>query len=304
MYLAREKFEPAQIALFDEIGASEFFVKDIWALINDWVQQNHLTPVVIQTNLNNLKSKRQAYIENITKLRDSLDVIGVKASVLQQGDAEIGILLPRPLFDNNFEQLIKELSAIKFVLRAFSELATGYVEPITVREISTSDPLFLLGMVPKTIAKIGRTVTWALNTWKQVEEIRKVRAETAKLTEFSEEEIDSIFGKKIKKTIDAAVSDKLDSLLADVADNKGRAKEQREHLKSSLEWLLAQVERGVTIEIRFLPPPQTPQEEGQPPDIPQEFKTLQEVAPQLVFPKIKGTPILKLPDLNNSEDAK
>jgi hypothetical protein len=35
-------------------------------------------------------------------------------------------------------------------------------------------------------------VTWALNTWKQVEDIRKVRAETRKLPAFSEKEVEEI----------------------------------------------------------------------------------------------------------------
>lgn len=300
----REMLEPGQIALLDEIGASQFFVDDLSAQISYWMQNNPLTPVVTQKNLNEFKAKRQEYIRNITQLRDSLQAIGIQASVLQPGDAEIGILLPRPLFDNKFEQLIKELDHIKFMLRAFSELATGAAEPIEVRQISSSNPLFFLGISPETIAMVAGAVTWALHTWKQVEEIRNVRAETAKLTEFTEEEVDSIFGKKINKTIENAVNDKLDDLLEGMADKKGRAKEQRSHLKIALEWLLARIERGVTIEVRFLPPPKTALEEGKPPDIPQAFKTLQDITTQLVFPKIEGTPILNLPDLNNTEDDK
>jgi hypothetical protein len=90
-------------------------------------------------------------------------------------------------------------------------------------------------------------------------------------------------------------------MVAGIADRQGRIEEQREHLKRALDWLLSRIERGVTIQVRFLPPPATSSREGEPPDIPQEFKTLQTIAPQLVFPKMEGPPIFQLPDQDNNK---
>ena len=94
---------------------------------------------------------------------------------------EIGITIPRKLFDNNLDGLIAELKEIRFILRAFSEVSTGSVEPVILRQISTTDPLFFLGMPAETIAAVGAAVTWVLSTWRQIEEIRNVRAETQNL---------------------------------------------------------------------------------------------------------------------------
>ncbi len=292
----RRKLKPAQEVLFNEIGAGQYFVDDIAGNIDSMLQKNPITPSVVMTELGNIKNARQNYISTLNTLGTTLEAIGIKASILQQGEAEIGFLLPRPLFDNEFEPLIKELQEVKFFLRAFSECATGSVEPIKVKQISTSHALFFLGMSALTIKQIGNAVTWALDTWKQVEEIRKMRTETKKLRGFTEEEVEDFFGSKIKKSIDSAISEKLESLLSNIPDNGGRLEEQREHLKRSLEWLLTRIERGVTFEIRFLPPPKAAQKEGQSPDIPEEFKSLQEIAHQLVFPRIEGPPILPLPE--------
>lgn len=300
----RKRFEPAQVAFLDEIGASEFFLEDFSAQIIDWMQKNPLTPVVIKTNLDNIKTNRQEYINKIAQLRDSFQAIGIQASILKPGDAEIGILMPRSLFDNNFEQLIEELHELRFILRTFSELATGTAEPIEVRQISTSDPTFFFGMNAATIAMVAGVITWALNTWKQVEDIRKLRAEAAKIKSFTEQEVDSIFGKKIKKTIDDAINEKLEAILANIEERKGRVHELSDQLKRSLKSILARIERGLTVEVRFIPPPKTTQEEGKPPDIPVEFKTMQEIIPQLVFPKIEGTPILQLPIKENTNKEK
>ena len=121
----REKLQPTQISLIEEIGGEKFFVVDLAALIDEWVQKNAVTPAVTQQKLQQLLGDRQNYIEQITRLRDSLRAVGIEATTLVQGDAEIGILLPRELFKNELESFIKELGEIRFILRAFSELATG-----------------------------------------------------------------------------------------------------------------------------------------------------------------------------------
>ncbi len=168
----RKLLQPAQIALIEEIGGKRFFVDDISAFIDDLVSKNAVTPAVIQQRVQEFLTERQAYVHLITQLRDSLEGLGIKAIALKPGEAEIGFILPRRLFNNEFDNLIDELKELDFILRAFSELAVGTAEIITVSQISTSDPLFSLGMNPKTIAAIAAAITWALNTWKQVEEIR------------------------------------------------------------------------------------------------------------------------------------
>jgi hypothetical protein len=167
--------------------------------------------------------------------------------------------LPRSLFHNDFEKLIDELEELDFILRAFSELATGSVETIEVHQISTSDPQFFFGLSPVTIAAIGTAITWALNTWKQVEDVRKVRAETRKLSAFSEKEVDDIFDRKIKSIMGTSIDAETKRLLADTGTRGGRVYEQGEHLKRALESILARVERGMTVEIRALPPPKGPE---------------------------------------------
>ena len=293
----REKIEPAQISLLNEIGASKFFVGDLTSKIKDWMHENPHTPAVTQTNLNNFNTERQNYLNNITRLRDSLDAIGVKASSLEPGGAEIGFLLPRSLFDNNFEELIDELAEIDFILRAFSELATGSVELMEVRQISTTDPIFFLAMGYVTITMIAQAVTWALDTWERVQKIRKLRLEASNSQMFSEKEIDSIFGKKCQEIVEKAVTDKLDTLSAYIKSETGRKMEQIEHLKKVLYSLLARIERGMIVQVRYLKPPESVQEEGKPPDIPKEFKELKEITPRLIFPVMEGKPILQLPSI-------
>jgi hypothetical protein len=185
---------------------------------------------------------------------------------------------------------------VRFVigfLRAFSEATIKSAQPIEVRQISTSDPLFFFGLDPVTVATVGTVFTWALSQWKKVEEIRKLRSETKKNTAFDEDDIKQFFDTKIEKTIKSAIDEKVAELIGD-GKTTGRTHEQRTDLEWALRSILARIERGMIVEVRFLP---APGQEGdtRAQEKEQAFATLKEVAPALVFPAIDQSPVLELP---------
>ncbi|MGO9017031.1 MAG: hypothetical protein ACLQVJ_01630 [Syntrophobacteraceae bacterium] len=291
----RASIEPAQMPLLQEIGADKYFVHDFPADISASIRDNPISPAVTQQKLNEFFGERENYIQRITQLRDNLRALHIEASSLKEGDAEIGFLLPRSLFNNRLDQLIKELRDINRIIRSFSEATIGRVEEVEVRQISTSDPLFFFGLDPQTIAALGLAITWALNTWKQVEEIRRVKAETRKSEVLSEKEANEIFDKKIIEKIAAAIEARVDEIAKD--DLKpGRVKEQRTDLAWALESILAHLERGMIVEVRFLLSTPKAVQEGDTQATAEAvaFEALRTIAPQLVFPKMEGPPILKL----------
>jgi hypothetical protein len=302
----RATFEPAQIPLLEEIGADKYFLHDFAAEIAGWIQENPLSPAVARDKLTEFVNQRAQYLARITQLRDNLETLNIRASTLQPGDAEIGFLLPRTLFNNRLDPLIKELRDVNRIIRAFSEAALGRPEEVELREISTSDPLFFFHLDPLTIAKLGVAVAWALKTWKQVEEIRHVRAVTRRTNVLTEKEAGEIFDKKIHERIEAAIESKLDELAPKDDGTPGRAKEQRIDLKWALESILAHVERGMIVEVRFVPPPEKAAETATAGAAATQtaFGTLQNIAPQLAFPKMEGAPILKLPQPPPASDPR
>jgi hypothetical protein len=288
--------QPIQISLKAEIGGAQFFVEDIGAFIEDAVKANVVTPAVARDRIQSFLTQRENYIGEITKLRDSLKAVGIEASSIQPGDAEIGILIPRTLFDNDLELLIKELSEIKFIVRAFSELALGTSERIEVRQISTTDPQFFLHVDIATVIMIGAAAKWAIDRWKDIEDIRKVRAETRKLSSFTEKEVTDIFDTKISTNIEQAIEVKTEELIDAIRDKGGvRINEQRQHIKLALQSLLARTERGMTVEIQSVPPPLN-EKSGKSEEERIKFAELESISKQLVFPKPDANPILKLPD--------
>lgn len=288
-------FEPAQIELFAEIGADKYFSSDIPGGISQSVQDNPITPAVARDHVAQLLTDRATYLSEINQLRENLEKIGIAVSDLEEGTAEIGFLIPRELFQDQLDQFIKRLGVINKIIREFSETATGSAQEIKVRQISSSDPLLFFGLDPITISMIGGAITWALHTWKQVEEIRDVRERSSKILTFKEADL-KFFDDKIKTTIAAEIGTKAKELQRLAKDKDSRPSEERlTHITWALETLLALVERGLKVEIRSLPPP--PPEGAEDPEaaIPPEFKELNETIPRLVFPKVVGSPVLDLP---------
>lgn len=288
-------FEPAEFELMDEIKARPLFGSDFTEEIVNEMRNNGVTPAVVRDSLTRTRDSRTTYMGHLTALRDQLQAVGIVAQKLEPGTAELGILLPRTLFDNRFDDLVRHLGVVNKVLRIVSEVATGSAQPIEVDQISTTDPTFYLGMVPDVAIAVGGCVTWALHTWKSIENIRKLRAEVRKLDAEGKQELETQFEKMIGETLDKAVKTQLAELLA-----ASRATQERKHeLGTGLEWaleqILSRVERGMTVELRLEPPKAA---NGAPP-IPEEqirqFQALQELAKQLRFPAANPEPIRPLP---------
>lgn len=287
-------FSAAELRMIQDIGADKYFTIDFPNEISRVTADNQLTPMVVYQFIYDFSQRRAEFLTHLSELRTRLQLFGFNTPVLSAGEAEVGFLLPRDLFDNHLDRLISELRVINRVIRAFSELATGSVEPIEVHQISTSDPLFFFGLDPRTVSLVGRISTWAIDTWKKVEEIRKLRAETKKSKIFTEDKIKAFFDDEIEQTLKSAIDEKVKDLLP--SKETGRTQEQKNDLAWALESVLSRVERGMTVEIRFIPPTKTDD-----PGVDQQqqapFQEMREVVSELHFPPAETSPILKLPPI-------
>jgi hypothetical protein len=293
----RERFTPPQMNLFAEIRANERFFFDIPDEIDRLMQENPMTPTVTFSRLETLVAQREAYLAVLKELQKDLQEIGIEASTLQPGEVEIGFSIPRDLFTNHLEELVRETRSLNRFLRIFSEYVTGAPEPVEVHQVSTSGLEFLLGIGTETIVTIGGVITWALHTWKQVEDIRKVRSETQKLPSFTKEEIEQFFETKITKAIGASIDEKIKELGTPARADRGREQELHMELRWALNYALSHIERGMTVELRFLPPaPAAPGAAEEAAPAQRNFQKLQELAPQLRFPPPEPSPILPLPE--------
>lgn len=290
---------PAEWDRLEEIHSAEEFSHEIMHKIDTAVNENAATPAVIRDLLTAMASARREEIDSFQVLFEKLLYYGFTIELNDFDKAQIGFKIPREIFDNQFGGLIAELNFIKKFVRLISEAEGENPDEISVGTISTSDPLVWLIMaygVAKTIAGI---TDWCLATWKTVEDIRNVRAQTAKLKSFEPDEIEHIFGEKIVKEIDSAIEAKAAELTAAITD-KPRAYEVQNGLRPTLRQFLARIERGLTVDVRYLPPPlpEAP-DEGAAEDREEKKSEMHIAASKLNFPRPVGDPILRLEAAND-----
>lgn len=285
-----------------EIAFSKSIPEDVRALI----EENPISPNVVAQYVQQLHSDRGLVFNNTTQLLQNLEFLQFGFEKVEEDSAELGFQIPRELFEDRYDGFIKELNEIRRMVRIVSEAAVGDYQPPRVGSISTTDPLIFLEVAIPVAKVFGAAVTWGIGVWYSVEQIRKVRAQTAQISAFTEAEIKKIFDTKIQEQIDTSVDEKIASMLENNRLHKTRRPELEVQLKWVLESLLAKMERGFTVELRLPPPPEELEdrdESGEHSDSEaQNHNDLVEIQKQLVFPSPNANPVLEIPKLDGDGD--
>lgn len=280
----------------------EVFSKSFTTDITKIISENAMTPAVASDFVQSASTERTASLKHLQELSEILSHFELDHTNVLEGTTEVGFQIPRELFDNEYSGFLSELEQIQRMLRFFSEVATGKTQTIQVGSISTTDPLIFLGMAKEVALMFSATVTWGIGVWYSVEKIRKVRAETAQIEVFTPKEIDEIFGKKIKETINLEVEKKVTSLLTEGKAPKTMHGELTGQLTWTLNALLAKLERGFTIELKIEPPKEPENEEEEIDEAEMAlFEQLSSIQDQLVFPERSDRPVLSVPKFENED---
>jgi len=295
--VALTRLGPEDRKAIKELNGQEFFLDDLSDVVDRLVQANAATLQVAVNELMPFVQRRGEFLAGLEALARHLREMGLEEPPLGPGEAELGVRIPRPVFSNSLEGLQAELRALNRIVRALSEVATGSPDVAEVRRISTSDPLFVLGLPLATILLFGRLVNWSLGVWKQVEEIRLVRAQVRKLDIESSARMADEMEKDIEAKVREQVEAKVKELLGDRFEQTGRPQEQRTDLIQVLNLLLDRIQKGVTIEVRLGPPPPEPSEGSDNPAArvrAEDYAALAQVRRQLVFPTFSEEPLVFL----------
>ena len=87
--------------LFEEIRGTEIFLAEIASEIDGLIRDNPMTPQVALDKINQIVTRRDAYLTRLRTLQNELRELGIEPSRMEPGQAELGILLPRELFQNH-----------------------------------------------------------------------------------------------------------------------------------------------------------------------------------------------------------
>ncbi len=107
-----------------------------------------------------------------------------------------------------------------------------------------------------------------------------------------------MFDTELEKQIDKSIEEKVDELLGKSEIEQSRKTELNKALHDTLRALLARIERGMSIEVRMLPPEISIDEDGEGEELSHRAKPatqeLYEICAQLHFPPPQEQTVLKL----------
>ena len=262
----------------------------------------------LYSRVSELFEKREDVFNRIRNIKENFDYFEIGNKTHEEDEEEeklyeIGFIIPRNLFDNSFDGMIEETQDIQRMVRFFSEATLGEYEPAKVRNISTSDPIFYLVMNLAVIMCFARSVTWALNTWKAVEEIRNLRADTKNRNmsirhQKRIEELLITLEKEEKANILTAAEKKAEKILKSGNPPKDRHGELKAHLIWALQSLIAKIERGFKIEYQIPPPTDNHEEEddAEKAKIEKIREEIVNIEKTQIFPEPSDNPTLQIPE--------
>lgn len=252
-----------------------------------------VVPGVVRDRVAELRNERLAYLTSLEQTRQGLRNLNVAGDIRSSG-VEAGFLLPRALFSNSLGGLGKEFGQIENIIGVFSELSTGSIDKVELRQLSTTDPLVIVALATPVAIAFSKCIDWVLDTLKKVIELKKLYDESKNMN------LPDHITEGMKLHINATIEENLKQYRESVINSNVHADEGRKNeLDNKLKWAMGQlfskIERGMTVEIRLLPPPidEGDTEEERSAQA-QAFADLDAIAKRLDFPKLSGEPLLAL----------
>ncbi len=284
----------ADTARLVDLGGELLFAEGLVDELSKIITDNVATPAVARDDIKSMTARRAEILDNFRQVVSIAENRDWESDEYAEHKVELGFTIPRELFRNSLNGLTKELEWINKFLRCISEVEDGSVADVEIGEISTTDPTIFLVTVATVVLAVGRITKWSIGIWKDIEEIRHIRAQTAKLKSFDEDEIETIFGGKIRKEIEAQVTLKSIEMASKVKES-GRRNELEIALGKYLEQFLQRIERGMTVEVRLLSHADDPEvASDEPIPVDPTIDALFDIAGELRFPSAAAHPVLQL----------
>jgi hypothetical protein len=210
-----------------------------------------MTPSVARDSIQDLTTRRAAFLKTIRDIRSGLDTLGISSTELPPGTADLFFLVPRDLFKNNLQLFAKELNFINRLIEHFAEATTGKTIHVQLESLASSDPTIFLVTAPEVIAKLADAVDKFLNVWERVKKMRKVRDEVAELG-MKGTALDEM-SEQITTTVEEVVEETTKITLQNYNGDPTRRRELENALKNDTRRLYGQIERGLSVHFRANP---------------------------------------------------
>ena len=295
-----DKFSPTWRQMLKEIGGEHLFGTALREYIDATLEKNQITPAIALLEFEKLVVQLQEFEAAINHVIAGFKHFNIGSERLEPGECEIGILIPRSFVKNQLPDFVRELEHDEFILNTFAEVATGKIDRLEIKSLSSSGLMvFLHGSAPFAAA-LAFAIERIVALYKQLLEIRKLRQELQK-QEIPDEVVKGVetHADKVMKEGIALASTELVAQFYTGKDD-GRKNELVTQVRLSMNMLANRIDHGVNVEVRIEPPsandPRSKEEAIQ-----NAVAVIQAATPSMQFLKLEGQPLLQLPEKVDKE---
>lgn len=277
---------PILAAMLDSIGAREYIGEELFGKIEKVIQASGMTPQIAAKNLRELNTGISNFYKNLKAIDDAFTVLRVEYDALGYDEGELAISIPEPERPRLLSELADTAKAWDRALKPFVELTDPDHNPVQVRTISSSDWQFYLSAAPVVLEAVSIVVS-------QVNEMLAKIVETKKLLS---EILGNGFTERAAAPLIAEADGRLNSQSRQIAEDlvernpppdAGRAEELKIAITRSVKFIAKEMSENVTIEVRYLPPEKTEDDDA---DKTARIELLT-AASERIFSNMKFTPL-------------
>jgi len=298
---AYNDYPPLWKQVCDELGFTNLLGENFYELVNDVIRRNGITPSSALEEINEIKARIVALTAAVKQLITVLNSLESECEKLEDGQCELGVMIPRDAITESLISLSKEFKEINSIVSVYEEIATGSRSSVKVRTISSSDYGLFLDLLPEVAVGLAVGIERIVELYKKSLEIKRLKQELADI-EVPDEPLGPL-NVYMGNYMDEGIKDFSKTYIEENANNstKERKHELEKELRVALNKIANRVDRGFHLEISYKPIAEEDElEEGQETETETEAENrkvhekLSEVVSHQTFLKTTGKQVLFL----------
>lgn len=248
------RVRPILHSILSSINAPEFIGTRLSDRILREIAENHAAPALAVQGLSALYNQVAVFYENIVTIDNAFTKLQVEYDELDEGESEIGLLVPRNENASSLKELSKEFSDWHNALTQISQLFDITSGPLQIRTCSTTDWMIYLAATPPILKGLSiciqgvNTILRDLIATRSLIEQLVSKTGPSKHTDALLEENDSKLSKNIRdfaeKIVDEHAAQSLD---------QGTKNEMKNGITVALKTIALKLNNGAKIELRMIP---------------------------------------------------
>jgi hypothetical protein len=242
-------FSHSQRNIVAEIGGEGFVGNSLMIALGKTIEENLDVPGQALSKVQEYIKKTNNFFTTVKMSNKYLDELGLKYDFTKEGEYEIGIIIPTELFNNNLEDLGKEIKQVDQHIKTFGELAENETSSPTIRSFSSGSLDLFLNSLPDVAECIFDAIDKIVLLYLAILQIRKHREELKDMNVPSTtlKPLEQYEQQYVSKEINT-IADKLFDKYRKKAD-KSRDKELRQRLVHALKYMAKRIDQGADFEI-------------------------------------------------------